>query len=67
MSPFVKLARANKDYHEAVDEIFCDDETISNVEKRAAVKSEFGGVVDTVFNMMVQANALIAPYYEELK
>ena len=65
MTPFEKLIAANAEYHEAVEEIFHDEELDSNVEKRAGVKARFGGIIDAVFNRMKQANDLIAPYYEE--
>ena len=54
-----KLKQANEDYHEAVGEILAD-ETVP-IEGRA----KFGAITDAVFNMMAQANTLIAQYYEE--
>lgn len=57
MIPYEKLIKANDDYHEAVGEILAD-ETVP-IEGRA----KFGAITDAVFNMMTQANELIAEYY----
>ena len=60
MNPYQKLVQANKDYHEAVDEILCDDETVTDVELRAKVKTKFGSEVNAVFGRMEIVNATIA-------
>jgi len=65
MTPFEKLAKANGDYHEAVEEIFKDENIDPNTEKRAEIKAKFGSIANAVFNMMKQVNDAIAPYYEE--
>jgi len=64
MTPHEKLIKANGDYHEAVDEILSDDELGEGMEQRAEIKAKFGAITDAVFNMMKQADELIAPYYE---
>ena len=69
MTPFEKLTKANGDYHEAVEEIFKDENidpnTEKRAEKRAEIKAKFGSIANAVFNMMKQAKDAIAPYYEE--
>ena len=65
MTPFEKLTKANGDYHEAVEEIFKDEDIDPDTEKRAEIKAKFGSIVNAVFNMMEQANDVITPYYEE--
>ena len=64
MTSYEKLTKANHDYHEAVDEILCDGETITDTELRAEVKVQFGKYVKILFDMMRQANEQIKPYYE---
>ena len=58
MNPLEKLRKSNDDYHEAVGEIL-EDENVS-----VKVRANFGAIADAVFNMMNQADTLIAEYYE---
>jgi len=59
MNPLKKLDKANDDYHEAVDEIFTDE----NIPVTA--KTLFGTMVHRVFQNMKDARKIIASYYEE--
>lgn len=65
MTPYEKLIKSNGDYHEAVDEILCDDETISDAEVRAEIKTSFAVQVAQVFHHMKMANDIVKPHYEE--
>jgi len=65
MTPFEKLAQANSDYHEAANDILCDEEFISNMEERTEVKALFGACLKQVFHQMHLAAETIKEYYEE--
>ena len=66
MTPLESLIKANQDYHEAVDKIFCDENLLpDDGELRAAVKAKLGKYADAIFIWMKDANAFITPHYEE--
>ncbi len=65
MTPFEKLIKANDDYHEAVEEIFRDEDIDPDVGKSTTVKAKFGALINSVFNAMQSANNFIMPCYEE--
>ena len=64
-TPYEDLVKSNHDYHEAIDEILCDDITITDMELRVEVKTSFAVQVAQVFHHMEMANNIIKPHYEE--
>ena len=64
MTPYEKLIKSNHDYHEAVDEILCDSETIDDTEPRAEMKVRFAVQVAQVFHHMKMANDIVRSHYE---
>ena len=57
-TPLDDLRRANDDYHVAVRKVFRDNDLPVDI------RAMFGVRADAVFNMMVQADGIIAKYYE---
>lgn len=64
MTPFEKLAQANSDYHEAANEILCDEIFIEDMEARTEVKALFGACLKQVFHQMHLAAETIKEFYE---
>jgi len=65
MTPFEKLTQANKDYHEAANDILCDEIFIDDMEARTEVKALFGVQINQVFHHMDIAAGIITDYYPE--
>lgn len=65
MTLFEKLKKANGDYHEAANDILCDEDFISDMEARTEIKALFGSCLKQVFHQMDRAAETIKEYYEE--
>lgn len=64
MTLFEKLKKANADYHEAANDILCDEAFIIDMEARTEVKALFGACIKQVFHQMHLAEDTIKEYYE---
>ena len=64
MTLFEKLEKANADYHEAANDILCDEDFIPDMELRTEVKALFGACLKQVFHQMHLAAETIKQYYE---
>ena len=64
MTLFEKLNKANADYHEAANDILCDEDFISDMEERTEIKALFGACIKQVFHQMHLAADTIREHYE---
>ena len=62
MNPYEKLVRANHDYHEACDEVFRHEFELG-IDQAANVKAIFGGLNETIYRLMLEAQKAIKPYF----
>ena len=65
MNLFQKLKKANDDYHEAANDILCDEDFIEDTTIRAEVKVLFGTQIAQVFHHMAMAEDIVKQYYPE--